>query len=546
MTGSTINASDPFTLSWTASDTDGDLVESTVLYSPDGGVSWTPLRFRLEGNFAEIDLTRLTGGTNVLFRVQASDGFRTGESTVGPVNVIQTPRIEADAVVDLGSTGDGFGLRGFVPIRNTGSGPLTVREVSSNSPAFETPQTLPMTVAAGEERAIAVDFTPSGPGNVSARLSVASDDTATPSLDIELRALVRDSSEPILAIIDEPQALAFSEVIVGDESAGVVTVTNQGTPELSLNVTVEGDGFRFIEDNGAASALRVAQAVNAIAGGEQRGIVVGFAPPSSGEFAGTLTLDTGDPMRARVQFGLSGEGREASDRANIFPGGIVNAASFTEVVAAGGIGSIFGERLAGGKETADRVPLPLSMGGAEVFAGGWPAPLFFVSTNQINFQIPFEVGGRSSAEVVVRRDGVESVSVAATLRENAPGVFVNPNTSEPIVIHADDSLVTAANPARAGDVLVVFATGLGGVSNPPPTGSASLASPLARALVLPTVTVGGVASRVLFAGLTPGLVGLAQINIELADILPVGNSLEMVVDFDGSISQPVNLPVASP
>ena len=195
-------------------------MESTVLYSPDGGASWTPLRFRLEGNSAEIDLTRLTGGTNVLFRVQASDGFRTGESTVGPVNVIQTPRIEADAVVDFGSTADGFSLQGLVPIRNTGSGRLTVDAIGSNNAAFKIRQGLPMTIAAGGQRLVAVDFTPNGPGDASATLSVNSDDPTMPTLDVELRAQVRDPSEPILSIFDEPQTLAFSEVIVGDESLG--------------------------------------------------------------------------------------------------------------------------------------------------------------------------------------------------------------------------------------------------------------------------------------------------------------------------------------
>jgi uncharacterized protein (TIGR03437 family) len=95
---------------------------------------------------------------------------------------------------------------------------------------------------------------------------------------------------------------------------------------------------------------------------------------------------------------LSGEGGEAPQRATINPGGIVNAASFAAEVSPGGIGSLFGVQLAEGAELADKAPLPLSLGGADVWVGGWPAPLFFASSNQINFQTPVDVTGRSIAE----------------------------------------------------------------------------------------------------------------------------------------------------
>jgi uncharacterized protein (TIGR03437 family) len=122
-------------------------------------------------------------------------------------------------------------------------------------------------------------------------------------------------------------------------------------------------------------------------------------------------------------------------------------------------------------------------------------------------------------------------------------VFVNPANSEPIVTRADGSLITTANPARAGDVLIVFATGVGELSSPPLTGAASLASPLASAPVLPSVTVGGSAAQVFFVGLTPGFVGLAQINIQLAEQLPAGAALDLVINFGGAQSPMVLLPV---
>ena len=270
-----------------------------------------------------------------------------------------------------------------------------------------------------------------------------------------------------------------------------------------------------------------------------------FSPPGAGDFAGTLTLTTNDPQRALVEIPLSGRGLEAATRPTIGAGGIVDAASFGPVVAPGGIASLFGVELAEDIGVAADTPLPLELQGTRVFVDGWGAPLFFVSANQINFQVPYEVRANGTAAVVVRRNGVDSVAETVAVADYAPALFANPATGEPIVIRSDGSLINAANPARPGDVLILFVTGVGDVSNPPPTGATAAASPLASANQLPVVTVGGAPTQVFFAGLTPGFVGLAQINIQLPDSLPAGNSLGMVVDFVGSTSRPVNLPVSS-
>ena len=88
----------------------------------------------------------------------------------------------------------------------------------------------------------------------------------------------------------------------------------------------------------------------------------------------------------------------------------------------------------------------------------------------------------------------------------APAVFLNPNTSEPIIQrHPDGALITAANPAQPSNVLIAFVTGIGGLTNAPPSGTASPASPLATANLTPTVTVGGAPAQVFFAGLAPFL-----------------------------------------
>jgi uncharacterized protein (TIGR03437 family) len=81
-------------------------------------------------------------------------------------------------------------------------------------------------------------------------------------------------------------------------------------------------------------------------------------------------------------------------------------------------------------------------------------------------------------------------------------------------------LVDSSNPATAGSAIQIFCTGLGLVSNQPASGSPSPSEPLAATAALPTVTIGGAAATVLFSGLTPGEVGLYQVNA----LVPAGST----------------------
>jgi uncharacterized protein (TIGR03437 family) len=99
-----------------------------------------------------------------------------------------------------------------------------------------------------------------------------------------------------------------------------------------------------------------------------------------------------------------------------------------------------------------------------------------------------------------------------------------------IIVHAaDNTLVTDSNPLRPGEYVYFYATGLGPVSNEPATGAAAPAGPLAAALQLPSVIVGGVPAEVLFAGLAPGFVGVYQVNIRVPDSL-AGDGLIRIGD----------------
>jgi uncharacterized protein (TIGR03437 family) len=239
----------------------------------------------------------------------------------------------------------------------------------------------------------------------------------------------------------------------------------------------------------------------------------------------------------------------AQGNPSISSGGIVSAAGSSPGIARGSVASLYGTSLADGPSPATSAPLPRTLGNTQVAVNGVSAPLWYADSSQINFQVPFESPLQGQASVVVTHSGVASSPMNVTLTPYAPSVFTyqrSPGVFDPIIVHAtDNQLVTPADPAVAGEYVVVYGTGIGDLTVVPATDAPSPTSPPATAKVTPTATIGGVNATVGFAGLTPGGIGLAQFNIQLPSSLPSGSSLPLVINFNGVMSQPVNLAIGS-
>jgi uncharacterized protein (TIGR03437 family) len=92
-------------------------------------------------------------------------------------------------------------------------------------------------------------------------------------------------------------------------------------------------------------------------------------------------------------------------------------------------------------------------------------------------------------------------------------------------------------------VVLIFATGLGPVSNRPASGVAASADPLSSTTTLPSVTIGNQAATVSYSGLSPGFVGLYQINVQVPDNALTGNTLPLVLTIGGVPSNTVMIAV---
>ena len=200
---------------------------------------------------------------------------------------------------------------------------------------------------------------------------------------------------------------------------------------------------------------------------------------------------------------------------------IVNAADQTKPVAPGGLISVVGTDLSLVNLATQEIPVPTALGESCLSVNGIAMPIVMVSSTLINAQLPFNVDGRS--QIVLRTPGGASDNLNVTILPNAPSVFrtTSAGGSDPVaaVYRAENNeLVSDSNPVRAGDSLVIYATGLGRTSPAVDTGDAAPSEPLASATTQPDVTLSGDPLSVDYAGLTPGGVGVYQINVKVADV----------------------------
>ena len=224
-----------------------------------------------------------------------------------------------------------------------------------------------------------------------------------------------------------------------------------------------------------------------------------------------------------------------SNRPLITPGAIVNAASFAPApipVAPGSIVSLFGVNLAADTVGASSVPLPTSLAGVSVRINGTPAPLFFVSPNQINAQVPYETSLGQAAVTVTTGTGT-STAETLNVAPSAVGIFQYSGTTRAVVLNQDGTPNGPENPESRGRVLVVYLTGQGAVDPPVPTGQAAPTDSLSYVRAPSSSSVGGADATVLFLGLAPTFVGVTQANIQIPSGAPVGSSVSLVISVAG-------------
>ncbi len=353
----------------------------------------------------------------------------------------------------------------------------------------------------------------------------------TGEVNISLGGSLR-SINVILIVVPRPPAAAFAvreTGASGPRAAGctpakLVAVSNVPGNFSSLVAWPTQVQVRVFDDCGDAAAA--AQVVASFTNGDapialqssdaRNGTYTATWTPTKAAAKMTVTSTASTPGLAPATAVISG-GVNPNKAPVLTPNGTVSNlnAKVGAALAPGTVAAIFGSELASSAESPASVPLPTSFKGTTVLIGGLEAPLYFVSSGQINAQIPSELAPDKEYQVLVTVDGALTSPEAISLSSVQPGVAAFAN-GRIIGQHGDFSLIDSNNPARSNEPIVVYLIGLGETNPKVPSGTASPSTPPLATVVSPvTVTVDGRDAEIFFAGLTPGAVGLYQINFRV-------------------------------
>lgn len=425
----------------------------------------------------------------------------------GPLSVRVTPATPTSVALISGNNqsaqaGQSVALPLVVEVLGSGSVPLagqTVNWTVSPSSAATLGSTSNTTGNNGQATNT-VQLASSASGTVTVTASVAG---VTSPVTFTLTAVPNVTVTGLSIVSGNNQAAVVSTAFA---SPLVVQLTANGGPASGITVQFGVSGPATLSATSATTNSAGQASVTATAGSTAGAVSV---TASVGAFSQTFTLTVSPP----------GPTLTASSFLNgaDFQRGALSPCSIATIIAPGIAptlqGIVSGNNIVG--------PLPFSLGGDSLTVGTSQAPIFNVGLNasggqQLTFQVPCDVTPGSSVPVLVNV-GAGHGSINIPIQAASPGIFqtsvgMTDGVARAVIVRdANGSYVTFANPARKGESVVAFVTGMG-PSNPP-VSTDQLPVPGVVATPQYTVVVGvagqGVASGT--AQLSSDLVGVWEV-----------------------------------
>ena len=351
----------------------------------------------------------------------------------------------------------------------------------------------------------------------------------------------RKDSETLTGAI---AASSFDQYVIGN------TLYNSSLVPVAQLETGSGksSGFAFVDQFGfratspSSSSPGVLQRVDLTTGGGIRPTRMVESPILSDTLGSNFTRSVGALYSRNGVIALSASGFTVlpwNYDAAVAPPAlqrVVNAADGSSPLATGGLVSIVGQNLSPVNLASRELPLPTALGESCLTVNGVPVPVLFVSPTQINAQIPFNVEG--NVTLILRTPGGVSDNFNLSVLPAAPGIFRSSlgdqaNDIPTVVRSRNNLLVTLSNPIHRGDDVVIYLTGLGRTNPAIDAGTAAPGDPLALTLSEPVVTLGGIELPIVFAGLSPGQVGVYQINATIPGFVPLGVEVPLAIRQSG-------------
>ena len=319
--------------------------------------------------------------------------------------------------------------------------------------------------------------------------------SASGRVDVSFAPISTDSVASMSAPVPRFQAVAPTSDCqsLGDCNSGIFPILSVNADPLSLSAfTTSGPQSRFARVNNLGGSLLNWTAaityqngngwltIDPTSGLNNATIRIDFVPGklSAGVYNATVTIDAG-PIAGAKTLPIRLELTDFTPPPPPFPvvTSVVNAASFAEgPLVSGSLTTIFGTNFGGTPPT--------------VMFDDQAATVFFANATQLNLRVP-DLGAKTSVQLVISTaDGRKSPARTVPVSAASPGIFT------PGVLNQNNSLNTTTNPAAAGSVIQVYATGLGTGNVTAKLGSETIASPR-------------------YAGPAPGFPGLQQVNLDI-------------------------------
>jgi len=222
------------------------------------------------------------------------------------------------------------------------------------------------------------------------------------------------------------------------------------------------------------------------------------------------------------------------------PGGVLNGASLVSgAIAPGEIVTLIGSGIgaavalppAGSASSTD-------LASSQVLFDGTTSPILYTSPNQINAIVPFALYRSTSTQMEVMLHGKSLAALPLSVSPAAPSIFTidSSGVGQGAILNQDSTGNSAANPAKKGSVVVIFATGAG-ETDPASIDGQVTGTVLPKPLLPVSVLIGGLTAQVLYAGAAPELIaGVIQVNA----LVPEGVSSGAAVPVALTVGQAVS------
>jgi uncharacterized protein (TIGR03437 family) len=222
---------------------------------------------------------------------------------------------------------------------------------------------------------------------------------------------------------------------------------------------------------------------------------------------------------------------------------VTNAASYDKQIAPGQMVIVWGDGmgpdLPAYLQQDENGLVSATNSGVRVLFDGVPAPLIYVSAKQCSAVMPYFGAMKSTTHVQVEYQGVRSDPFTSAVAATAPGLFTTDfsGQGQGAILNDDNSKNSPSSPAKAGSVVILWATGEG-TTDPPGVDGRPAVDVLPRPVAVVSVDIGGLPATVEYAGAAPGNApGLLQINARMSKDVQPGDKIPVHIKIGAASSQ---------